>query len=293
MPNPRRRGSAIHPTTMKTHFTLALISTGLLGVAATSHATLIYGLTSSNQLVSFDSALPTAILSSVAISQPGIIDIDGYPANGGFYGMTSNGNAYRINVTSGAATLAVTPGAGVGTVTDFDFNPSADRIRIFSTGSQNFRMVPDFTTNNPGTTGAVTADGMFTNLTFNLVGNAYTNNVDSQGGATTLYSIDTVNNALVQHTVAPQFNTVTIVGTNLGIGDIGSNVGFDVGQDGVAYLSNGAVLFTVNLTTGAATAAGTIADANVVSIAAVVPEPGSAFVAAAGLAGLALRRRRR
>lgn len=113
-----------------------------------------------------------------------------------------------------------------------------------------------------------------------------------QGAPTTLYSIDTVNNALVQHTVGPQFNTVTIVGTNLGIGDIGTNVGFDVGQDGVAYLSDGSNLYTVNLTTGAATAAGTIGQAGVATIAAFVPEPGSALIAAAGLMGLTLRRRR-
>jgi len=278
---------------MRTTNTFALIATGLLAAGASSPAaTIIYGLTATNQIVSFNSAAPGLITSTAVISQPGIIDIDGYPANGQLYGMNASGAAFIINPTTGVATPAVTPGGSVGTVTDFDFNPATDRFRIFSTGDQNFRMVPDFTTNNPGKAGAVTADGTFSNTAFELVGNAYTNNFDTQGGATTLYSIDTATNALVVHSVAPQFNTVAAVGTGLGIGEVGSAVGFDVAQDNVAYLSNGNTLYTVDLATGAATSIGPVTGApNLVSIAAAVPEPGTAMLVSLALAGLVLRRR--
>ncbi|MGC4002829.1 MAG: DUF4394 domain-containing protein [Pirellulales bacterium] len=278
---------------------------GLVAVPA-SYAVNIYGLTSTNGLIRFDSASPGTVTTIGTISQAGIVDIDFYPANGLLYGMTANGTAYRINTTTAVATGATPASAtftagAVGTVTDFDFNPGADRMRVFTNGStnQNYRVEPDIVT-APQTSvapGTVTTDGAFTGVAgFVPVANAYINNFDG-AASTTLYSINTTNDSLAIHSVGPQFNTVATVGTTLGV-TIGSNVGFDVGQNGIAYLSNDNSLFTVDLVTGVATSAGTVGGTGLVSIAVTaspVPEPGvvGLGVAAAlcGIVGYARRKK--
>jgi hypothetical protein len=254
-----------------------------------SQAALIYGLTSTNGLIRFDSATPGTVTTVGTISQAGIVDIDFYPVNGALYGSTSTGSLYRIDTTTGSATLAVTPTTTLSGVTEIDFNPAADRLRVFA-GNNNFRLTPDVFNNAGLTAGVVTADGTFSNAAVNLVGSAYTNNFDGTA-ATSLYSIDSVSNSLVLHSVGPAFSTVGIVG---GLGfDVGLNSGFDIDQAGTAFLTNDNSLYTVNLATGSATSLGTVGGSGLVSIAAVaVPEASTATVLmATGL--LALRRRRK
>jgi hypothetical protein len=176
-------------------------------------------------------------------------------------GATASGSLYRINLTTGVATLAQAPlTAFNGSVTDIDFNPMADRVRVFTNGTttKNYRMSADATTYSPTTPaaaptpGEVTADGLFSIPTAVLVANAYTNSFDNPT-STTLYSIDTTTDSLMIHSGTPQFNTIAQVGTGLGF-SIGSDVGFDIGgASGIAYLSNGSALYTVNLGTGQAT----------------------------------------
>ena len=84
---------------------------------------------------------------------------------------------------------------------------------------------------------------------------------------------------------------MTAVGGGLGSA-VGVNVGFDVDPAGVAYLSDGNAFYTVDLVTGLATSAGTVGGSGLVSIAAAVPEPATAFLSLTGLALLAARRRR-
>ena len=268
-----------------------VVASAILGMAAPSAAVTVYGLTSSNGLISFDSATPGSVASLGTISQPGIVDLDFSPVNGVLYGITSAGSMYFINTLNASATLAVTPGTALSNVTDLDFNPAADRVRIFGQTDQNYRMVPDNSALTPtgATPGTVIVDGTFTNAAFDLVGSAYTNNFDGVA-STVLYSIDTATDSLILHTVAPQFNTVNAVGA-LGVA-VGSGVGFDIGQDGIAYLSDGANFYTVNLATGAATGAGTVGNAGLSSIAvAAVPEPGTATLLGLGLLSLGLVRR--
>ena len=276
---------------MTPHKTLGLLALGLLASASSLHATTIYGLTATNGLISFDSATPGSINSIGTISQPGIVDLDFFPVNGQLYAITSNGNTYSLDLGTAAATLLFSPLTPLSNLTDLDFNPVADRMRLFGDTDQNYRMVPNVSTGNPGTAGTIITDGTFSNPAFELESSAYTNNFDF-AATTTLYSIDTTTDSLVIHSIAPQFNTVTAVGTGLGT-TIGNNVGFDVGQDGIAYLSDDNNFFTVNLATGAATSAGIVGGNGLVSIAALaVPEPTSMLLGAAGLAVLAARRRR-
>ncbi|MES2707869.1 MAG: DUF4394 domain-containing protein [Verrucomicrobiota bacterium] len=276
---------------------LPFLASAALFSPSLASATLIYGLTATNSLISFDSATPGTITSVGTISQPGIVDIDFYPVNGALYGSTSNGSLYRINLTTAAAALAVTPGTAIADITDIDFNPSADRLRLFGNVDQNYRMAPDvFTNNPPGTPGAVLLDGTWTNSAVTLVGSAYTNNFDGSA-ATQLFSIDSVSDQLFVHTNAVgdtpgTFNQVTAVGP-LGF-DAGLNVGFDIDQTGIAYLSNNNLLYSLNLGTGGATSIGTVGGAGLVSIAAVaVPETSSAaLMLLTGLVAAGARRRR-
>lgn len=278
---------------MTPHKKLGLLALGLITSASTLQAATIYGLTASNDLVRFDSATPGSITTIGAISQPGIVDLDFFPVNGQLYAITSNGNTYSLNLGTAAATLLFSPLTSISNITDLDFNPVADRMRLFGDTDQNYRMVPNATTapSAAGTAGTVLIDGTFSNTAFELESSAYTNNFDG-AASTTLYSIDTTTDSLVIHSGTPQFNTVTGVGTGLGA-TIGNNVGFDVGQDGIAYLSSDNSFYTVDLVTGLATSAGTVGGSGLVSIAAqAVPEPTSALLGLAGLATLAARRRR-
>jgi hypothetical protein len=270
--------------------------------ASMSHAALVYGLTSNNRLVSFDSATPGTILSNVAITgATGFVDIDIYAVNGSIYGLLADGSGYTIT-PGGVATQVITPNTSDIVVRDFDFNPSADRIRISGTRPSttdpdfNFRMVPNITTNNPGTSGAVLFDGTYTGdipvSTLNIVGNAYTNNFDGTS-ATTLYSLDTGSDRLLVHPAggAPTFNTFTSIA--LTGATLGSNVGFDIDQGTNAFVSDDNLFYTLDLATGALTSIGTIGGGNPIISIAVVPEPSRALLSLAGLMLIGLRRRRR
>jgi len=278
---------------------LALVAAST-GLASSANAELIVGLNAAGQLVSFDSSAAGAVLNtSPAISGlsagDSITDIDYYPVTGALYGIGgSTGTLYRIDRLTGVATVDAVPQSSLGGPTDIDFNPAADRLRVFSANDANFRLTPSVNTAGPtgANSGLVTADGT---LSFgaggpnpNLVGNAYTNNFDGTA-ATTLYSIDADLDALVIHSGGPAFSTLASVGL-LGV-NVGQNVGFDISITGATFVSNGNDLFSVDLTTGALTPIGTIGGSVPITTIAVVPAPSAA--ALLGLAIPAFFRRRR
>lgn len=264
-------------------FTVAAAAATLTG---SSHAITIFGLGAGGQIYSFDTSAPAIVTPIGIATAPGVVDIDFRGSNNRLYAMAGSGAASTVNTSTGQLTsvFASTSHAINGGVSGFDFNPTADGMRVVGGGINNYRLLPDGTVVDGGTGG----DGIFaTPVSVTLLDVAYTNPFDNLG-TTTLFSIGS-DGILYSHpgAGAPQFNTLAAVGV-LGV-VIGSDVGFDIDSTGTGWLVSGNNLYTVNLITGAATPVGALG-ATFTSIA-VVPEPSSALVLVS-TAGLFFLRRR-
>ncbi len=277
----------------------ALVIVALAGVVSAASAEGIVGLTLNNELVRFESTSPASTFGTVAVSglQSGerLLGIDFRPATGQLFGLGSSSRLYQVDVVSGVATQI---GSGQFSTLltannyGFDFNPTVDRIRVAGSNGQNLRL-------NPLTGGVAAIDGTIAyaagdpnaNVTPSVVGSAYTNNVNG-ATTTTLYNLDLATGALVTQ-IPPNngvLNTVGMIGVSFDI-----NTGFDISsQTGVAFASLNAGgftrLYTINLTTGAATLVGTVG-AGLSDISVFIPSAPS--VAALGLGGVVALRRRR
>ena len=167
---------------------------GLLGlvIGGEASALAVYGVTTNNFLVRFDSATPGTINGTVAVTGLNagatLRGIDFRPVDGLLYGVSSDSRLYTINLSSGAASVIGALGAFTlsGSSFGFDFNPTVDRIRVTSDADQNLRLTPG---------GALA--GTDTNLVYagadinagqnpNVVGSAYTNSFNG-AATTTLY----------------------------------------------------------------------------------------------------------
>jgi hypothetical protein len=256
-------------------------------------ATLV-ALTAMNRLLSFDSANPTKIVSSVRVSglQPGedLVGLDARPATGQLYAPSNLGRLYVLDPRTGAATAVSSTPAAVrptGGPFGFDFNPTVDRVRVTAagTGELNYRLNPNdgmavdgdpLTAGVQPDTALAFADGD-ANAGRNpaVVAAAYTNNFLG-ATTTTLYGLDAGRDALVgigglNGTPSPNGGRLTTIGA------LGRNIGpaasFDIAPDGTTYaavqIMNGSRLglsrlATVDLTTGALTLGGSIGSGNAV-----------------------------
>ncbi len=232
-----------------------------------------FGVTASNTLVSFNAGNPGVINSTRSITGLGsgetIVGLDFRPATGELFALGSAGRIYLISTTSGQATLiSDAPLTLNGTVFGFNFNPTVDRIRLVTSTGQNLRLNP--------LTGAVV--GTDTNLVFatgdvnagltpNLLGVAYTNSFLGSTG-TTLFGVD-ASGALVTLGSPNGAPTSPNTGQLFTIGSLGiaitGQVGFDIAPGSnpafvtVTPAAGGpSQLFSVNLTTGAATLIGPV-----------------------------------
>ncbi|MGI8820752.1 MAG: DUF4394 domain-containing protein [Chthoniobacterales bacterium] len=253
---------------MKNKIVLTLLATATL--AFSTRAETITALTSNNRLLTFDSATPQTITSTVTITGvpagESLVGIDFRPATGGLFALSDASRIYSINEQTGLATAVGAGGAFtlVGTSFGFDFNPTVDRIRITTDSDQDLRVNP-----NDGTLAATdgalayAATDVNAGANPNVVASAYTNSF-ATAGATTLYDIDSNTDTLVIQN-PPNSGTLNTVGS-LGV-DTGGLAGFDIsGTTGVAYASlfvGGTTnLYTINLLNGTATAIGAIASAS-------------------------------
>ena len=296
---------------------MLLVAGGTLGLGLSGvHAELLTGLTSTGTLVTFDSATPGSIGSSVAVTGllggETLLGIDRRPATQQLFGLGSTSRLYSINSITGAATAVGASSfapALTGTAFGFDFNPVPDRIRVVSTDTSNFRLNPnDGTLSGTDTPLSYAGGDSGAGITPRVVGSAHTNNVNG-ASVTTLFGIDSNRDVLVMQggpngAPSPNGGVLTTIGFGLGF-NTSDLVGFDVsGITGLAYASltppagGASQLFTINLTTGIATLVGTIGTGlTLIDLAAspgstAVPEPAPlVLLAAGGLVLLVVARR--
>ena len=236
----------------------------------------VFALTETNKLVSFNAAIPQKVCTSAALSgqQAGenIVGIDVRPYDNAMYAVGSTGHIYTVDTASGVlalkSTLAptlgdmTTPFTGLlGTSFGVDFNPNTpgnNLLRVASDTGLNVRInVDDGNTTTDVTTnpvGPVVAEAAYSN--------------SFVGAATSFYyTIDATGDAL-QILGRPSGNAINgdllTVGP-LGVGDVTGVAGFDIfgtNNQGLAALNIGGAatsdLFTVNLSTGAATRINTL-----------------------------------
>lgn len=258
----------------------------------------LVGLTTKNRLVSINVAAPSKFCSNVAVSNGGdtLLGIDRHPKDGVLYGVGASGTLYTLSTASGAGTAVcplvtlsgttATPYAFTGTNYAVNWNPVADRLRIVGADSkENLRVnpTPDANGNCAVTVDtAVSAAGIvaasYTNSTIGSTTTAAT-----PPTSTALYGINTSNSTLVRigadpattgacptDTGNPNCGQVTTVGALSGLptGTVQVPAGFEISvANSAAYATiavdgtspaTSSTLYTVNTSTGAVTAVGTL-----------------------------------
>lgn len=245
--------------------TALIASSALIAFASTAAAAPALGLTGEKTLVLFDTDKPEVTKTMDVSGVDSLVGIDLRPSNNTLVGVTADSVIVTIDMETGAATTVATMNTPLA-IDDrpvvVDFNPMADRLR-FMTGTTNHRVNPD--------NGEVTVDGalafetadMHAGEAPNIVAAAYTN-AYGKPEATAMYDIDATIVALIRQT-KPNDGTLAAIG-KLGIDAPAASFAFDIQTtaDGTntGWLVNGQALYTVNLETGAATAAGTITGAS-------------------------------
>lgn len=266
-------------------------------VAVSVRNEIVVATTGRNELVSFRAGQPDVVLTRVAIVglQPGerISGIDFRPANGKLYALGTSLRLYILDTVTGSAAPVGTGPLAIrlaGTELGFDFNPVVDRIRVVTDKGENLRVHPD--------TGAVVdADPNRPGIQLDVglrydeedenggrlprvTGAAYTNGGVPNARITTNFAIDGILGVLVtlgtRESITPAYAPATPnTGLLFTVGSLGVQpdgpVSFDIAggsasgpRDGTAFAAfiplgrNTATLYQIHLSTGKATALGTI-----------------------------------
>lgn len=221
-------------------------------------------LTDANTLIAFDPNTPESSRQIAVTGVDGtLLGIDLRPANGLIYGLSSTNKLYTIDASTGAATFVSTLSVAFegGTVSGFDFNPVADRLRLVGGNGQNFRINVDTGAVIQDTAIAYTPTDPNTGLPPNVTAAAYTN---AFAGTTTtqLFNIAAAQDVLVLQN-PPNDGALTTIG-NLGI-DFDNLGGFDILSTAnglnMAFAVSDSTLYTLDLTTGTASRLGQIGGA--------------------------------
>jgi len=241
---------------------------------------LAYALAGTN-LITFDTAQPSLVRTSVGITgvdaSQTLVGLDVRPANNSLYALGYNATAqtaqiYTINSATGVArAVSTTPVAlalGTGKVS-FDFNPMADRIRVIGRNGNNYRLNPiDGTLSATDTPLAYVTGDANAGATPNIGASAYTNSTVTPT-STLLYNYDLALNIIARQDL-PNTGVLNTVGsTGLTVNATTPNVDMDIFYNSattsnLAYLvantgtAANTTFYTLDVTTGAATAVGAI-----------------------------------
>jgi hypothetical protein len=228
-----------------------------------------------------------------------IIGLSRRPADGQLYAIGNTNRLYTINMATATATQVGSAGnfslSGFGTGTTFD--PTADVLRVTTTSEQNLRINPTNATLISTDTPLAYASGdPHTGTSPSIVGSAYSNQLPG-ATTTTLYGIDSSLHILVTQDPA-NAGTLHTIGA---LGDSNIEAGRDgfaiSGASGTAFAAltqnagNFSQLYSIDLTTGAATLLGNIGNASpfdspLVGLAAPVSTPEPSSLALVGIGGL-------
>jgi hypothetical protein len=276
-----------------------------LAAPAGASADVVYALAPPYFIVQIDTANPATLLNVVAVSNLALGErieaIDFRPRTGELLGLgvikgsSDSVRVLRIDPLTGYAVpiggrIAVAAGTGYG----FDLNPRVDRIRAVNGNDTNFRLNP-----NTGTLAGL--DTALSPSGYQVRGAAYDRSFDAgltPSVGTTLYGISVATSSVLtigsidgtptSPNTGQLMNVIPITGLTGSIAS-GSEVGFDIAagsNKAFAALRDGSGLtrlFTLSLTTGAATLVGPIGNgAFDVTGLAVVPANTVAFGAGAG-----------
>ncbi len=291
---------------MKPHLLAAIAITSLIPLRASAET--IYSSTLFRNLVSYDSAAPGTFLTNVPITGlvdqfESVIGIDFRPATGVLYAVgNAPGSIFRLYTLDTATGVATRIGSSDltlgGNWWGIDFDPVADQIRLVSDANANVRINP--------LTGALSGTDSAINPSGAVIALAYDRNDTNAGTPTTLFGIDSTSDQLVRIGSVNGSPSGAGTGTVANIGSLGfnteSSAGFDIAPSGTAYAALSGTdpfspqLYTVNLSTGAATLVGQIGSGSdgIIGLAvptAPVPEPAGAVLL--GVSGLLLGLRRR
>ena len=142
-------------------FKTSFLALAALFADSAAQAETLYGLTTDNRLLTFDTAAPTqgtAIALSGLASSEKLLGLDARPISGQLYTLSNLGNLYTLDASTGAATFVAALKAPInGSLLGFDFNPNADvsgaaSLRVLTAAGDNYAVNV-----NPGANlGAVT-----------------------------------------------------------------------------------------------------------------------------------------
>lgn len=239
-----------------------------------------------NSLVRFTTATPATVGAPVAVT--GLVAgdtlraIDYRPASGVLYGLATDASnagvrTYVINPASGVATAVggqlILPVPA--TAWDINFNPTVDRIRVVNDQDENARLHPDF--------GSLAADDANLNPGGAVVDAVAYTNPFAGATTTTLFALNQATNSLatvggINGTPSPNGGLVTDIGP-LGVTFAGGTTGFDIATNNAAYAvlrpaGGPLTLYSINLSTGAATSAGTVGDGSLAIDDIAIVDPG-------------------
>ncbi len=282
--------------------TLALVC--LTAAAQSAYAYTVFGVTTDNSLIKFDTMSAGDLDSSMFIqgldANEIVLGMDFRPANGDLVALGSFGNLYTLNTSNAMATKISTLNVALnGTKFGVNFNPTVDRLRVVSELDQNLRINVD--------TGATLVDGTLNGAVDPFIVNgAYTNNDADPNTGTTLYTIDSVTDMLNIQNPANSGTQVQV--GMLGL-DVSGLVGFDIVTDGLSNLAfaafqgvgnEGSSLYSVSLVDGSTSMLGMIGMNTSSDVLAVrdlaiapVPEPATMTMLGLGIAAVIARRKRK